>query len=368
MKKTIVLLDWELYNPWHRNKELGDTNNTAYFGLSQPNFFKKYLDIELYDDKKSYDKKQHIFVICNIYEKKYFITHLPFYLSLQDKGFQVVVWHFPEYYPEHHPDIYGKLPIFYVENWFWFSEVFRHINGWATFRDNNGIVFHKFNYPRVANRNKLALVPIGRLRPHRIRFKNKIKPFLPNIIYSCVEEGIFLPRNVDFENTFNPYSYRANTINDRYFNPDWYNNTYFSLVSETCVSKQRFKYNKNNYDHALFITEKTFKPIMYRHPFMIYGQPHLLNHLRSIGFETFENLFDESYDQIADNEKRLDKIIENVVELEKTVYKNKKISIYPYDKLTEEKIQHNWNHFFNNQIVEQRLITDIIEPFLEMCE
>lgn len=365
MKKTIVLLDAGTNNPWHRNKNINDDSSTAYFGLNQPKFFEKYFNIELYNNTKTYDKKQHIFVVFNIYDKNYFLSNLPFYLELQDKGMKVVVWHFAEYYPEHHPSVYGKLPIFHITNWFWFNEVFRHMDGWLSFRRGNNFVFHKFNYSKVANKNKLALVPIGRLRRHREQLLEKITPLLPKLIYSCVGKNILLPRNVDFEHQFNLWEYEnLNLINDRYFNPDWYNHTYFSLVSETCITRQKFSYNKNNDDAALFITEKTFKPIMYQHPFMIHGQPLLLSYLKSLGFETFENLFDESYDQIDDNEKRLDKIIENTVKLDSTVYKN----IACYDKLTEEKIQHNWNHFFNNQIVEQRLITDIIEPFLEMCE
>ena len=367
MKKTIVLLDFDTETRWFTSRSIEDKFSSAYFGLNIPTYFSAFFDIEIYQDNKTYDKHRHIFVICDLYHKENFLNNQLKYRSLQDQGFKVIVWHLAEYYPEHHPSVYGSFPIFYVDNWFWFSEVLRHLNGWASFRGDNGLVLSAFDYPRTTGRNKLALMPVGVLRKHRAQLLEKVNPLLKNMIWSCRAKNILLPRNKDFEHQFNVWEYEElGILNDRYFNPQWYNDTYFSLVSETCVTRQSFIYNNNKIDAPVFITEKTFKPIMYQHPFLIQGQPGILRHLKKLGFTTFENLFDESYDDIENNDARLDKILDNTV-----LWSNKissKNNSSGYDKLTQEKIMHNWNLFFNGQVVEQRIYQDIVVPFLEMCE
>lgn len=56
---------------------------------------------------------------------------------------------------------------------------------------------------------------------------------------------------------------------------------------------------------ALFISEKTYKPLRLGLPFLIYGGPYLLAHLRNLGFRTFHPLIDESYDREPDDAVRL---------------------------------------------------------------
>lgn len=56
---------------------------------------------------------------------------------------------------------------------------------------------------------------------------------------------------------------------------------------------------------ALFISEKTYKPLRLGLPFLIYGSPFILEHLRDLGFRTFHPLIDERYDQEPDDVMRL---------------------------------------------------------------
>ena len=67
----------------------------------------------------------------------------------------------------------------------------------------------------------------------------------------------------------------------------YYKDTYFSIVTET---------NSDRFADGRFITEKTFKPIALRHPFLICGADKTLEALRHIGYKTFSGLIDESYD------------------------------------------------------------------------
>lgn len=80
-----------------------------------------------------------------------------------------------------------------------------------------------------------------------------------------------------------------------------YSNSYYSLVTETHTSK-----------NSLFITEKTYKPILMGHPFMIVGCPNTLSYLKNKGYYTFPELFDESYDSQLIEKDQLKIIIDNL--------------------------------------------------------
>ena len=65
----------------------------------------------------------------------------------------------------------------------------------------------------------------------------------------------------------------------------------------------------------MFLNEKTFKPIACMQPFIINGMPGSLKHLHELGFKTFSDWWDESYDNETDFKKRSDKVIKVVNEL-----------------------------------------------------
>ena len=110
-----------------------------------------------------------------------------------------------------------------------------------------------------------------------------------------------------------------------------YEKSYFSLVTETGM------------DDYLRVTEKTFKPIANYHPFMIIGCHGTLEYLRSLGYQTFPELFDESYDQETNIAKRLLMIINQV---EKFVNLSKEEKDKKYQQV-HEKVLYNANLFFN---------------------
>jgi len=103
----------------------------------------------------------------------------------------------------------------------------------------------------------------------------------------------------DFKKTF-PLRIDIDDTEDHESPNDFYSTTYFSLVSETQVHKD-----------TTFITEKTYKPILMGHPFMIFGSPNTLEYLRKNGYETFPEIFDESYDSLIMPKDRIKIILEN---------------------------------------------------------
>ena len=64
------------------------------------------------------------------------------------------------------------------------------------------------------------------------------------------------------------------------------------------------------YQEKLHLTEKIFKPICARRPFILVGAKGNLAYLRSYGFKTFDQWISEDYDHEEDNEKRLLMIVD----------------------------------------------------------
>jgi hypothetical protein len=89
------------------------------------------------------------------------------------------------------------------------------------------------------------------------------------------------------------------------------------------------------------LTEKTFKPIALGMPFIIVGTQGSLRYLRSYGFKTFGDLWDESYDDEPDDSKRIEKIAQVLKQLEGLEDDRQAIFDSAWDI-----IQHNWNHFY----------------------
>jgi len=103
--------------------------------------------------------------------------------------------------------------------------------------------------------------------------------------------------------------------------------------------------NETNFDslNNLFITEKTFRAIALGHIFLICGQPKTLKHLKRNGFQTFDDLFDESYDNLTSFSERWE-IIKKNLQLWISMSDNDKKAYYTksFDKLV-----HNQNLLYN---------------------
>jgi hypothetical protein len=76
---------------------------------------------------------------------------------------------------------------------------------------------------------------------------------------------------------------------------DIYNQSYYSIVCETTF-----------FNEYSFYTEKTAKPILALRPFVAFNGQHWLKNLRRLGFMTFGDVIDESYDDISDHAERWD--------------------------------------------------------------
>ena len=144
-------------------------------------------------------------------------------------------------------------------------------------------------------------------------------------------------------NSINPDNY-----NDSIIHTKMYQDTYFSLICET------------NVDHPYsYRTEKIYKPILAGHPFIVYSNTGFYRDLRNVGFQTFETIIDESFDDICDDYLRMNYLVKSLKNLLSTnlddflikakpicehnrnvlLEKNGKLQLEQYNSLTK---------FFNN--------------------
>jgi hypothetical protein len=72
-----------------------------------------------------------------------------------------------------------------------------------------------------------------------------------------------------------------------------YHQTFISIITETLTCPG-----------TLFLSEKTWKPLLVGHPFLTFGNKGTLNYLKSIGYMTFDKWIDESYDDMEDENDR----------------------------------------------------------------
>ena len=96
---------------------------------------------------------------------------------------------------------------------------------------------------------------------------------------------------------------------------NWYNNFFLDVVCETIFS-----------GHSFYLTEKIARPILTCNPFLVVGPANFLKNLKKIGFKTFKNFWDETYDdfegvmRINAMEKVLEKISSYTLEDLKNMY------------------------------------------------
>jgi hypothetical protein len=118
------------------------------------------------------------------------------------------------------------------------------------------------------------------------------------------------------------------------------------------------------YDEKLHLTEKIFKPIVARRPFILVGAPGNLAYLKSYGFRTFDRWIDESYDLEQDPDQRLFKIVN---EIDKLCKLSEWELVQMYNEM-QEILEYNFQWFYNGfreQITNE--LVDNFESLIKKC-
>lgn len=216
----------------------------------------------------------------------------------------------------------------------------------------------------VSKKHKDFLCFNRNLRPHRLAlvsefsrqnlFENSIYTIAgstdyqinKNVVHTAktfleIDNHYFLEKfSQEWSPKFLPYE-NASTVNTFKPDPKPYEETFYSVVTETEIRND-----------VLMVSEKPFKSITFKHPFIFYGSPGLLTWFKDNGYETFPEFFNESYDQEPDPCKRMSMIIKEVVKFKNLTLEQKKskfVSILP-------KLEHNYNHWwFGNNIFKSEI-------------
>ena len=283
------------------------TSFTSYY-LDE--FWKRYFDISIYDPIKTYDKSSTVFVFwwMNAYDR------LP--TLLKDQGYRVAIdrlWERPEY----------KKDFYWIEHKY-------------SMRWNESLWWRALGYSDYLPLDKpeyLALMQLRQHRPARDYIVSELDDLLDRMLWSYLAIGKRLPNDT-----------LDKQQGQRYMHPSWYAKTYCSVLVETFQ------------DLPLHVSEKSYKPLAYYHPFLSVSAPGTLAFLKEAGFETFDNIFDESYDSMIKLEDRISVIKSNLKNIDMQ---------NGYDKLTLDKMKHNHDLFFDQTRVKEEMRLNIVLPLLD---
>ena len=128
---------------------------------------------------------------------------------------------------------------------------------------------------------------------------------------------------------------------------------FWHIVTETI-----FYYDK------LHLTEKIFKPIVSKQPFMLLAAPGNLEYLRSYGFKTFTGIIDESYDSIKNNDDRINAVVSQI-KWYCDLSESEKIEV---QRKCKPIIEHNFHHFYGKfkEIITDELLDNTKKLFKDI--
>jgi hypothetical protein len=233
----------------------------------------------------------------------------------------------------HEPDPLPGVEIIATPYWYWIMDQF---NFRGTGLDQQ---VRDFN---IAHRFFMA---ISLPRPERDFLYDELgKDLLAQSIHSYRSRGVHLPNDrTDI------------AMWQRYVNPEWIDSTAFSLVVETYMYTNALSGLSLTRHNDWFLCEKSYKPCAAQHPFIMASTQGNLAYLRSQGFETFPELFDESYDNIPDWQARVRCIVQQVREIDIRTVDQPRV---------REKTRHNHALFFDQAVTRTHAESSIQQPLM----
>ena len=234
---------------------------------------------------------------------------------------------------------YNSKDINWVCDKYDFSCCYYFFHGWAAldwYRGYNRTFLHQ----KLKKIKHTFLCPnniVGGKRQHRLDLfnelckRNLIKNNLISMPATCPYEGLVVKDHINYDvqlpliiDNFDNHANNSHRI------------TMWKQAAESLVhvvTETSFYGNKNH------LTEKTFKPVVLKQPFILASNRGSLEYLRSYGFETFSSIWDESYDGLPDDQ-RISAIGNLLQELEHSNCRK---------WLSEQCapiVEHNYNHFY----------------------
>lgn len=153
-----------------------------------------------------------------------------------------------------------------------------------------------------------------KLRPHRQYLVSLLQKqeLLKDALW-CNHDTEITWGHPDFNRLYSQEKVNTQTLPEGFddqSNPSWidgiivpaqYRETWFTLVSETV------------FEHpSSFRTEKFYKPVLIGHPFIVCANRGFYQDIKNLGFQTYDQWIDESFDSIDDGQTRIDRLINEV--------------------------------------------------------
>jgi len=133
-----------------------------------------------------------------------------------------------------------------------------------------------------------------------------------------------------------------------------FNNSILSCVLETCFSKEVG--DKTEWIGHSFLTEKFYRCIVNKTPFIVYGKPNLIDEIEKMGFNDFGSVINLEFDKIWNEKPKIEKYVHEV----ETFLDN-----FP-DRINEIQAicDHNYEVFLKHAAAEYKYYQDRISNFL----
>lgn len=235
---------------------------------------------------------------------------------------------------------------------------------------NNGLT----TYDKTDLQKKF-LVPIRQAKPFRLVFYLWMRDngILDNSYYSWSTENVygvdkndtliqlFLKKELTSEDMgfltkpiFLDKSDENQLVKTQWDMPNKVASSFVQIVLETTFTESLEKDSP-----TIFLTEKTYKPIFYKQPFILVSEPYSLRYLRSLGYKTFDSFIDESYDEITDPHLRMKHITNEVLKINS-------MSLEDLEDIRvkiQDIVEHNYNVFMSRPS-EKILVKHIEETLL----
>lgn len=236
----------------------------------------------------------------------------------------------------HAPKSMPGIQVFATPYWYWIIDQISFLN------------YNYNNYTRLPTNQHKFFMQMSLQRPDRDQLWKLIQPIRHLGLYSYKSQGIHLPNDVDPDSVHNW---------QRYMNWEWINSCATTLVVESNIDDNYhgISITENN---NLFLCEKTYKPLAYGHAFLLASTRNNLQQVREQGFETFPELWDESYDSLWDYQDRVRAIVEIIKRFDAASLDN---------PVVQQKIQHNRDRFFNKDLTAKYLLETIVQPVIDFA-
>lgn len=290
-----------------------------------------HFDLTEYDPAATYSTQD---AVLTVYQTEF--EPDPWWKPLEESGHKIILDHLWDSDVDTPSLVVNNRLVLRNPNWLWYRECLHYTSGGYNLYQPQKDVQYSF------------LMLMNKQREHRDRMLVELDPLLHKSLYSYVDRGIRIPGDQDGLGPDQMYWLY-------YMNPDWYNSTAFSVVVESWMRTMPWVRNPEVPNYRTEVSEKIFKPLAYFHPFVCVGSEGTCRYLQREGFETFDNLWSESYDTVLDDSERFTAAIETIYTADRDYASGN------FDSLTWDKMRHNNARFFQRDLVVERFTSEIIQ-------